>query len=182
MSFAKLHAVGTLFFIGLPMSTAYRFHDAVQALLTAWLIARPDILPSRESMQAQLEADEEWTRSKGRNVLILGSKYAVNDQAEPEAHQKRIVEFLRSNGIESGNADRKEGLVLDPWRQEVRKDFWMSMRGWNRLEKLGVSKQWLEGVAGEEAYAELMRRIIASQRAYEIETKRPVQQEICGWN
>ncbi|GAA98057.1 hypothetical protein E5Q_04738 [Mixia osmundae IAM 14324] len=178
LSLSPLHPLTALSFIGIPMANSYRFSNAVQALLVAWTIARPDILPAREELFRQLETQEQATLAKGRPLEKLGHRMGDPAAGESEIYQTRVLEFLAQAGVPIDPA-LIEPLVL--WRMEVRKDFWLCLRGWHRLEKLGMAQDWLKDTEGDEGYAQLTRRVIAWQKAWE-KVHRAPQQEISGWD
>lgn len=167
------------------MSTSYRFSNAIQSALIAWTLALPSlVLPSRDEMVESLKADEARTRALGRSVERLGHRQGAPHMGESEVYQRRIVRYLESKGITVGESTTKTGVVMEPWREEVRKDFWMCMRGWNRMEKLGRSKELVQRLAvGEQGYAELGRLVIEEQRQFEKDQGRdPLESEISGWD
>lgn len=120
VSFAQVHGPASLFWCGNIMSTSYRFSNAVQAALIAWCIALPSILPSLPELRKALEEDEARTKALGRAVEKVGHRQGAPHLGESEAYQRRIVAFLKGKGIEVGNSDEKTGLVMEPWREEVR--------------------------------------------------------------
>lgn len=182
MSFAKSHALGSLFWVGNLLQTSYRFSNAVQAALIAWVLAIPSILPIREEMAASLAEDEARIRSLGRSVEKLGHRQGAPHLGESEQYQRSVMAFLESHGIEVGNSETKTGVVMDSWREEVRKDFWMCMRGWARLEREGRTQELLQMAKGEEGFAKVSRIVIAEQRQFEQDSGRdPNEQEISGW-
>ena len=165
------------------MSTSYRFSNAVQSALIAWLLALPSILPSQETMTKLLKEDEGRTLALGRSVERTGHRQGAPHLGESEAYQRRILKFLESHNIQVGSSLDQTGLVMEPWREEVRKDFWICMRGWKRLEKEGRTKKLLKGVSGEEGYANLSRAVILEQKVLEKDIKRdPLETEISGWD
>lgn len=163
------------------MSTSYRFSNAVQSALIAWTLALPSILPSREDMLVAMKEDEARTRALKRSVEKVGHRQGPPHLGESEVYLKRILDFLSSKGIEVGNSERKEGVVMEPWREEVRKDFWQCMRSWSRLEKAGRTKELLKEAVGEEGFAEVSRRVIAEQKEVE-KNRNPLESEISGWS
>lgn len=182
-SFASIHGPCSLFWCGNIMSTSYRFSNAVQSALIAWLLALPSILPSQETMTKLLKEDEGRTLALGRSVERTGHRQGAPHLGESEAYQRRILKFLESHNIQVGSSLDQTGLVMEPWREEVRKDFWICMRGWKRLEKEGRTKKLLKGVSGEEGYANLSRAVILEQKVLEKDIKRdPLETEISGWD
>lgn len=163
------------------MSTSYRFSNAVQGALIAWILALPSILPEKAEMLSLVDKDEARVRSLGRSVEKVGHRQGPPHSGESEAYQRQIIAFLKSQGIEVGNSEMKEGLVMEDWREEVRKDFWQCMRSWKRIEKEGRAKDLLKNAVGEEGYAQLSRLVIAEQK--EVEKNRdPLESEISGWD
>lgn len=132
-------------------------------------------------MLASLKEEEARIRSLGRSVEKAGHRQGAPHLGESEAYQRRIVSFLESKGIEVGNAEKKEGVVMERWREEVRKDFWQCMRSWKRIEKEGRSEEFLKSAVGEEGYAELSRRVILEQKDVERD-RDPLESEISGWD
>lgn len=162
------------------MSTSYRFSNAVQGALIAWSLALPDILPSKDDMLRGVREEENRTKALGRSVEKVGHRQGRPHEGESEVYQRRIVSFLKNNGIEIGNAGRQEGLVMEPWREEVRKDFWQCMRGWRRIEKEGRSEEFLWEAVGEEGFARVSRKVIAEQKVIE-KDRNVFESEISGW-
>lgn len=181
MSFATLHGPASLFWCGNVMSTSYRFSSAIQGALIAWTLALPSILTTREEMLTSMKEEEARIRLLGRSVEKVGHRQGAPHLGESEAYQRRIVNFLQSQGIEVGNAGKKEGVVMEDWREEVRKDFWQCMRSWKRIEKEGRAADLLKGAIGEEGYAELSRLVIAEQKQIE-KDRDPLESEISGWD
>lgn len=181
MSFAEVHGPASLFFVGNIMSTSYRFSNAVQAALAAWCIAMPSILPSRSEMLCSLAVEEAKTVALGRAVEKLGHRQGAPSSGESEVYQARVIAFLRSKGIEAGNAKEKTGVVMEKWREEVRVQFWRIMRGWARLEKEGRTQQMVKGLEGEQAYAELCMEVLGEQTIVE-KDRDPLESEISGWH
>ena len=163
------------------MSTSYRFSNAVQGALIAWILALPSILPERHEMIALMEKDEARIRSLGRLVEKVGHRQGAPHLGESEAYQREIVSFLKAQGIEVGNSQTKEGVVMETWREEVRRDFWQCMRSWKRIEKEGRSKDLLKIAVGEEGYAQLSCLVIAEQKVLE-KNRDPLESEISGWD
>lgn len=163
------------------MSTSYRFSNAVQGALIAWILALPSMIPKREEMLALMKEDEAMTRSLGRLVEKVGHRQGAPHLGESEAYQRRILDFLQSKGIEVGMSNAKEGVVMEDWRQEVRQDFWQCMRSWKRLEKEGRAKHMLQDAIGEDGYARLSRLVIAEQKVVE-KDRDPLESEISGWD
>ena len=181
VSFAEAHGLASLFFVGNIMSTSYRFSNAVQAALVAWSIARPDILPTRQEMLQSLKEHEARVVALGRSVEKLGLRQGVPSSGESEVYQHRVVNFLQSRGIEVGNLEKQTGLSMEPWREEVRKEFWRIMRGWARLEKLGRTQEMCKDLQGEEAYAKLCMEVLREQTVVE-KDRDPLESEISGWH
>lgn len=181
ISFSTMHGPASLFWCGNVMSTSYRFSNAVQGALIAWSLALPSILPDKDEMLTSMKEDEARTRALGRIVEKVGHRQGPPHLGESEVYQRRIMAFLRSKGIEVGNSDKKEGVVMEPWREEVRKDFWQSMRSWMRIEKEGRAQELLKLAVGEEGYAELSRLVIAEQKIVE-KDRDPLESEISGWS
>ena len=88
---------------------------------------------------------------------------------------------MESKGIEVGNVDEKTGVCMEPWREEVRKEFWRIMRGWARLEKEGRTGEMCKGLEGEEAYARLCAQVLKEQTIVE-KDRDPLESEISGWH
>lgn len=181
VSFADAHGPGSLFFVGNIMSTSYRFSNAVQAALIAWILADPSILPSREDMLRVVAEEEARTVALGRAVEKLGHRQGAPSSGESEVYQRRMLAYLQSKGIETGSVHDQTGVVLEPWRVEVRKEFWRIMRGWARLEKEGRTKQMIAGLEGEQAYADLCVEVLKEQTIVE-KDRDPNESEISGWH
>jgi hypothetical protein len=164
------------------MSTSYRFSNAVQSALIAWLLAKPEILPARDELYRLLKEDEARTLALNRVVEKVGHRQGPPHAGESEVYQRRIIAFLSSHGISAGSSVDQTGFIIEPWREEVRVQFWRCMRGWNRLEKEGRTNELLRGVSGEEGYAKLSRFVIDEQTKVEKDNNRhPMELEISGW-
>jgi hypothetical protein len=181
ISVSPMHGPASLFWCGNIMSTSYRFSNAIQSALIAWTLALPLILPNEEEMLASIRDDEDRTRALGRSVEKTGHRQGPPHLGESETYQRRIVRFLQSKGIEVGCSERKEGVVMEDWREEVRKDFWQCMRGWMRLEKEGKAKDLLIHAVGEEGFAKVSRAVIAEQKIVESD-RDPRESEVSGWH
>lgn len=181
MSFAPNHGPASLFWCGNIMSTSYRFSNAIQGALIAWILALPSLPPSKSEMSDLMKEDEARIRALGRSVEKVGHRQGAPHLGESEEYQRRIVAFLQSKGIEVGNSQDKTGVVMEDWRQEVRKDFWQCMRSWKRIEKEGRAQDLLREAVGEDGYAKLSRRVILEQKLVE-KNRNPLESEISGWD
>ncbi|KAJ8501636.1 hypothetical protein ONZ45_g12082 [Pleurotus djamor] len=148
-----------LAFIGLPIFTPNCASDAAQSLFAAHSIRNPDLLPSRETILRELALYEEDLRQHGENPYTVGHRQLNNTALE---YMDTIIQHLKDRG-----ALPQDGIkFVELWRRNLL-NYTFLKRGWEHVEQLGDQEKWLRGVATEEEWADLMKRLDGWQQRWE---------------
>ena len=170
-SLAGAYPATALSFVGLPILVANCPSDIAQALLVVHGIARPEILPSRSDMLAELRKKEQHMVDRGLDPYNVGHRLVDIDEGDGQmpdmAHdyQDAIVEFLKEKGV---IPDDGKPFVED-WRRKIRNDSEYLWRAWERVEEEGEEsvRRWLKGVKAEDEWVELMQKLVDWEKAKE---------------
>ncbi|KAH6917478.1 dimethylaniline monooxygenase [Coprinopsis sp. MPI-PUGE-AT-0042] len=159
LSLSSAHPPNALAFIGLPTSIANCPSDIAQSLFAIHSILNPKILPGRKELLGKLAAREESLKQSGFEPYAIGHKMVVDSSD----YQDQLVEYLKKV-----NAIPDDGRpFVEQWRRDIFNYTYLK-RGWKRIEALGESERWLEGVETEDQWVTLMQRVNAWQRDYEV--------------
>jgi hypothetical protein len=153
-----------LAFVGLPILIANCPSDVAQSLLLAHAIADPSTLPSRSEMLSSLLKREESRRFKGMDPYYVGHKMVGGD-TEAQDYQDRLVEYLKERG-KLPNDGKK---FVEEWRRSGRRNSAIIRRAWDRVEKDGSQRAWLDGITTESQWADLLKRLAAWEEKWEAE-------------
>ncbi|EJD41710.1 FAD/NAD(P)-binding domain-containing protein [Auricularia subglabra TFB-10046 SS5] len=159
LSLDAAYPLGALTFVGLPQYIANSPSDNAQAIFITALFRNASILPPRAELLAQSRAREGRLRDGGWDPYVVGHRLVDGSQYD---YQDALIAFLRRTGA----LPKSDAEYVEAWRREV-SDFQYLRRGWLHVEELGEQEKWLEGVQGEEEWADLMRRLNAWQREWE---------------
>ncbi|KAI0761998.1 FAD/NAD-P-binding domain-containing protein [Trametes elegans] len=160
-----------LAFIGLPVLVANCPSDIAQSLLVAHALANSSVLPSRADALADLAAREATLRGEGLDPYRVGHRLVSPSETDQD-YQDGLVEYLKDVGA----LPRDGRKFVEPWRRLGRSKARLLGRGWDRAVRLGVDREWLEGVESEEQWADLLTRLAEWQEAYEQEHGAPAEE------
>ncbi|KZT29650.1 FAD/NAD(P)-binding domain-containing protein [Neolentinus lepideus HHB14362 ss-1] len=144
-----------LAFVGLPVWIANAPSDYAQGLFIAHAIADETILPSRESLFLELEAEEKGLEVQGIDPFLNGHKFQGETKATD--YQNAFISYLRANSsipLPDFLADGHD--YVEPWRKNSREDTFLLRKGWLRAEELGIQDKFLEGAVTEEDWVNVM--------------------------
>ncbi|KAJ7596947.1 hypothetical protein C8J56DRAFT_772013 [Mycena floridula] len=147
ISLAASYPTNALAFVGLNTAkVGNAMLDMAQSIFLAQAIANDSFLPPREKLLALLAADEQKIRDRGYDPYRIGH-ILFDDIADD--YQDELVEAA---------CPELERKFVEKWRRAI-----LSVPhvrgGWKRLEKLGIQKEWLQGVVTEQDWADLLNRL-----------------------
>ncbi|KAA1476922.1 FAD/NAD(P)-binding domain-containing protein [Dentipellis sp. KUC8613] len=170
LSLDTSYPLGSLYFIGLPIFVANAISDTAQALFAAHTLADPSLLESRDTLLADLHAQEARLRAAGLDPAYIGHRL-VGDIGAAQ-YQDGLVAYLQARGRGGWpNIPALGQRFTDEWRTFGRNETLFLKKAWTRVEEYGQESvdKWLEGVETEEEWADLMVRLVKWEERKETE-------------
>ncbi|TFY66911.1 hypothetical protein EVG20_g4167 [Dentipellis fragilis] len=161
LSLDTSYPLGALYFIGLPIFVANAISDTAQALFVAHTLADPSLLESRDTLLADLHAQEARLRAAGLDPAYIGHRL-VGDTGAAQ-YQDGLVAYLQARGRGGWpNIPVPGQRFTDEWRTFGRNETLFLRKAWMRVEEYGQESmdKWLDGVETEEEWADLMVRLV----------------------
>lgn len=153
-----------LAFVGLPSDVSNCPSDLAQGTFIAHTLVNASLLPPHGDMLQELVAREESLRARGYDPYHMGHQLVDGDN-EDKDYQDNLIDHLKKRGALPDDGKP----YVEEWRRMQRPEWVLFYRGWRRIQAAGEEAQWLEGVATEDEWVDLLYRIIESQRQWEKE-------------
>jgi hypothetical protein len=174
VSLSSLHPLNALLFIGLPVPIANSPSDVAQSTFAGHLIAQPHrVYPTsyitghegwnetlaRELLLKNLTTFENQLADEGFDVYHLGHKMNIGWYKEAD-YQDSLIAHLQSQGLVPPHDG--DYVFVEHWRVRARGKKLQLRMIWKEIESRGEKevKRWLDGVATEEDWADLMDRLL----------------------
>ncbi|KAG6331865.1 hypothetical protein ID866_7221 [Astraeus odoratus] len=161
-SLSPSYPTNALAFIGLNELVPHAPADIAQSIYATCVILNGSLLAPRKELLRQLAAHEEDLMRRGYDPYYIGHRMADNSGFD---YQDDLINTLRVKGALPESDDN----FVEAWRREAGEYEFCVKRGWRRIEELGDEDEWMKGIETEEEWADLMRRINAWQRDWEME-------------
>ena len=175
VSLSPLHPLNALFFVGLPIPIIHAPNDVAQCIFAGHLIAQPDrVYPTshitgdhqswnetlaREILLKNLTAFENELADEGFDVYHLGHKMEIG-WYKAYGYQDSLIAHLQAQGL----VPRHDGgyVFAEPWRVRATENAIRLQKIWKEVDNQGEEEveRWLDGVATEEEWADLMDRLV----------------------
>lgn len=146
-SLVPSYPTNALAFVGLNTAkVGNAILDIAQSRYVAQGIADDQFLASREELLAELAASEQRLRDRGVDPYVFGHRLF---DGVADDYQDELVEAA---------APDVPTKFVKKWRRDILEHEHLK-EGWKRIDRLGLQDEWLKGVATEDQWADLMKRM-----------------------